>query len=93
MFHVYILINKRRTVFYTGSASDLKNRIYFHKKKLIAGFTKKYNVDQLVYYESLNDIESARKREKQVKSYSREKKKALVESMNPSWEDLTPKLA
>lgn len=93
VFHVYILINARRTVFYTGCARDLKNRVYFHKKRLIPGFTKKYNVDRLVYHESFADVEPARLREKQIKGYSRAKKRLLVESMNPAWADLSPQLS
>ena len=86
--YVYILSNRHRNVVYVGSIDDLMKRIYFHKKQLIAGFTKKYNVDQLVYFEECNSIEDALAREKQIKGYRREKKNRLVQKMNPSWEDL-----
>ena len=86
--YVYILINKRRTVMYVGCTDDLKKRVYFHKKRLIPGFTKKYNVDQLVYYESFASKAEALERESQIKKYRRSKKDDLVVKMNPSLEDL-----
>jgi putative endonuclease len=93
VYYVYILSNRRRTVFYTGSTEGLRKRVYFHKKGLIEGFTRRYNVDQLVYYEHHDDLSSARKREKQVKSYSRAKKQALVKTMNSGWNDLFEQLS
>jgi putative endonuclease len=86
--HVYILTNRHRNVIYVGSTDDLRKRIYFHKKRLIPGFTKKYNVDQLVYYESYRSIEEAFAREKQIKGYKREKKNTLILETNPLWVDL-----
>ena len=85
---IYIICNKRRNVAYVGSTDNLKKRIYFHKKRLIPGFTKKYNVDQLVYFELLNTHEQALIREKQIKGYRRAKKNDLIQKMNPKWNDL-----
>jgi putative endonuclease len=86
------MTNKNNTVLYTGVTNDLKRRAYEHKEKLIKGFTKKYRITKLVYYEISEDIESAILREKQVKGGSRAKKIALVNSMNSKWEDLYNKL-
>jgi putative endonuclease len=86
--HIYILSNNHRTVLYVGCTQALKNRIYFHKKRLIAGFTKKYNVSRLVYYEELACLDDALAREKQIKGYRREKKNRLIELVNPDWNDL-----
>ena len=85
--YVYILSNKGKNVVYVGSTDDLKKRIYFHKKRLIAGFTKKYNVDQLVYFEAFDTAVEAIGREKQIKGYRREKKSLLIGNMNPEWKD------
>jgi len=85
---VYILTNKRNTVLYTGVTNDLKRRVYEHRKKIIPGFTKKYNVYKLVYFEQTKSIEVAIHREKQLKGGSRLKKIALIESINPQWRDL-----
>ncbi len=81
--YVYILSNKRRDVVYVGSTGDLKKRVYFHKKRLISGFTKKYNVDQLVNFEVFDTAIEAMVREKQLKGYRREKKNLLIWNMNP----------
>ena len=86
-YHVYILSSRRRTL-YTGVTGDLQHRIYEHRHKLIEGFTKQYNVTQLVYFESTNEVHAAISREKQVKGWSRSKKIALIRSMNPEWKDL-----
>ncbi len=86
--YIYFMTNKRNTVLYTGVTSDLKKRVYEHKEKLIRGFTKKYNIDKLVYYEVFDDIENAILREKQIKAGSREKKMSLIKSMNPEFKDL-----
>jgi len=86
--YVYILSNRRKNVVYVGSTDDLKKRIYFHKKRLISGFTKKYNVDQLVYFEAFNTAAEAVDRERQIKGYRREKKNLLIWKMNPEWKDL-----
>lgn len=87
-YYIYIITNKYNTVLYTGVTNDLIRRVYDHKEKLIAGFTKKYNVDKLVYYEIFTDINNAITREKQIKAGSRQKKIDLVNSMNPQWCDL-----
>jgi putative endonuclease len=86
--HIYILSNNHRTVLYVGCTQTLKNRLYFHKKRLIPGFTKKYNVSRLVYYEELACLDDALAREKQIKGYRREKKNRLIGLMNPGWNDL-----
>jgi putative endonuclease len=88
MYYVYILTNAHKTVLYTGMTNNLNRRVYEHKEKLIEGFTNRYNVNRLVYYECTNDVLAAITREKQVKSYSRKKKLALIEGTNPAWEDL-----
>lgn len=86
--YVYILFNKRNGTLYTGVTSDLIKRIYEHKNKLADGFTKKYSVDKLGYYEVADNIESAIAREKQLKAGKRINKLKLIESTNPNWEDL-----
>ena len=88
-FCVYILTNKNNTVLYTGVTSDLARRMREHKGKAVDGFTKKYNVDKLVYYEVTNDAHTALSREKQIKAGSRKKKVELINSMNPDWKDLS----
>ena len=87
-FYVYILCNRYRNVIYVGCTDDLRKRIYFHKKRFISGFTKKYNVDRLVYYEQYSNLDDAMRRESQIKKYRREKKNTLVESENSNWYDL-----
>ena len=86
--YIYILFNKKNGTLYVGVTSDLIKRIYEHKNKIIDGFTKKYAIDKLGYYEIYEDIESAIQREKQIKSGSRKKKIELIETMNPDWNDL-----
>ena len=87
-YYVYILANKNNTVLYTGVTNDLVRRVHEHREKLVAGFTKKYNIDKLVYYEVVEDIEQAILREKQLKGGSREKKIELIEGVNHSWNNL-----
>jgi putative endonuclease len=87
-YFVYIMSNKSGTL-YTGVTNNLERRIYEHKHHLINGFTKKYRIDKLVYFEETNDINVAISREKQVKGWLRKKKIALIESMNPDWKDLS----
>lgn len=87
-YYVYITTNKGNTVLYTGVTNDLKRRAYEHKAKLANGFTKKYNVDKLVYYEIFDDPENAILREKQIKAGPRRRKVELVNSMNKEWMDL-----
>ena len=91
-FYVYILTNQRQTVLYTGFAKDLIKRVWEHKQHIVKGFTKKYNVDKLVYYEVFEDMNAALEREKQIKGGSRQKKLDLIDKTNPAWEDLYNKL-
>ena len=77
---------------YTGMTNDLKHRVYQHKNKLVDGFTKKYNVHKLVYYEETGDVVATIAREKQIKGWLRIKKNNLVESVNPDWRDLSGEL-
>ncbi len=91
-YYIYIMTNKSNTVLYTGVTNDLIRRAYGHKEKLIDGFTRRYNADRLVYYETCGDIESAIGREKQIKAGSRQKKEQLVNAMNPEWHDLYQEL-
>jgi len=87
-YYVYIMTNTSNRVLYTGVTNDLKRRVYEHKEKLVAGFTRKYNVTKLVYYEVLQDIENAILREKQIKAGSRQRKIDMVNGMNNAWLDL-----
>ncbi len=89
MYYVYILANKNNNVLYIGVTNDLERRIYEHKNKLCEGFTKKYNVDKLVYYEETKNIEEAISREKQLKKWSRTKKINLINTVNKTWRDLS----
>ena len=82
------MTNKRNTALYAGVTSDLFRRVYEHREKLVDGFTKKYNITKLVYYEVFNDIEYAILREKQIKGGSRRKKIQLISGMNQEWKDL-----
>jgi putative endonuclease len=91
-YFIYIMTNKLDSVLYTGVTSNLEKRVYEHQLKLIEGFTKKYNVDKLVYYEVFDSINDAIEREKQIKSGSRQKKMDLISNTNPSWKDLSNKL-
>ena len=86
--YIYILFNKKYGTLYVGVTSDLQKRIYEHKAKAVEGFTKKYDVDKLGYYEVFDDITEAIKREKKLKKYYRRQKIALIEKMNPNWQDL-----
>ena len=88
-YHVYIMTNPSRTSLYTGVTNDLERRVYQHKQKLAEGFTKRYNITMLAYYETTNDVQSAIRRERQIKGWLRSKKVALIESMNPLWVDLS----
>ena len=88
MYYVYILTNKYNKVLYVGITNDLIRRTYEHKSNLVEGFTSKYNVHKLVYYDLTSDVMSAITREKQVKGWTRNKKIKLIESMNPGWKDL-----
>ena len=87
-YYIYLLTHNHSNVLYTGVTNDLIRRIYEHKNKLQKGFTEKYNVDRLVYYEVYADIVGAITREKQIKGWSRKKKNELVNHANPKWKDL-----
>ena len=91
-FYVYIMSNKNNTVLYTGVTNDLRRRVYEHKDQMIEGFTKKYHITKLIYYEILRDAETAITREKQIKGGSRQKKVGLIEGINPQWKDLYEEL-
>ena len=86
------MTNKRNTALYTGITNDLKRRVYEHKEKLVDGFTKRYNITKLVYYEVFADPENAILREKQIKAGSRQKKIDLINSINREWLDLYEKI-
>jgi putative endonuclease len=88
LYYVYILTNANHTVLYTGVTNDLERRCFEHKNKIHKGFTQKYNVDNLVYYEIFDLIDLAIVREKQIKGYSREKKNELINKINIDWIDL-----
>ena len=87
-YYVYILSNNAGSVLYTGVTNDLIRRTDEHRRHLVAGFTSKYNVTRLVYFEETLEISSAIEREKQLKGGSRKKKLELINSMNPQWADL-----
>ncbi|MCK4390500.1 MAG: GIY-YIG nuclease family protein [Desulfobacterales bacterium] len=91
-YYVYIMTNKHNKVLYTGITNDLKRRVYQHKEKLVNGFTKKYNITKLVYYEVFQDPENAILREKQIKVGSRQKKIDLINSTNRKWLNLYEEL-
>ena len=86
--YVYVMSNRSK-ILYTGVTSGLARRVYQHKQKLVEGFTKKYNLTKLVYYEAGDDIRSAIQREKQIKGWLRRRKIDLIESVNPQWDDLS----
>jgi len=92
IYYVYILTNRSNKVLYTGITNDLSRRIYEHKNKLINGFTSKYNVHKLVYFDYVEDVKSAIEREKQIKGWLRKKKIELIESQNPDWRDLSKEI-
>ena len=89
MYYVYILSNWDDSVLYIGVTGNLPRRLYEHRNGLVDGFSKKYNVHKLVYYEHTGDVYSAISREKQLKKWRREKKNQLIETMNPQWCDLS----
>ena len=91
-YYVYFLTNWNNRVLYVGVTNDLKRRVYEHKNALMPGFTRKYNVNKLVYYEICKEIEGAILREKQIKAGSRQKKNELIAMANPGWEDLADKI-
>ena len=87
-YYIYILASRSRTL-YTGVTNNLMRRVLEHKRKLVPGFTSRYRLERLVYYETWGDIRAAIQREKQIKGWLRTKKIALIQSMNPVWRDLS----
>ena len=88
-FYVYMMTNKTNGVLYTGVTNDLWRRVAEHQEGLIAGFTKKYKIKKLVYYEDWQSIRDAIEREKRIKGWTRRKKNDLIESLNATWKDLS----
>ena len=91
-YFTYIVTNKKRGIPYTGITNDLKFRTFQHKQKQVKGFSSRYNLNKLVWYEEYQWVQDAIAREKEIKGWSRSKKIALIESVNPSWKDLYKKL-
>ena len=87
-YYIYIMASRSRTL-YTGVTNDLERRVYEHKNKLVRGFTAKYKIERLVYFETTEDVHAAIFREKQIKGWTRSKKLALIGSANPTWNDLS----
>ena len=87
-YYVYIMANRSRTI-YVGVTNNIARRVYEHKHMVHDGFTRRYLIDRLVYYEATNDVEGAIAREKQIKGWVRRRKVALIESANPAWRDLS----
>jgi putative endonuclease len=88
IYYIYILTNRSGTL-YIGMTNDLVRRVYQHKKKLVEGFTQRYNINRLIYYEETNDVRVAQARERQLKGWLRAKKIELIKTMNPDWKDLS----
>jgi putative endonuclease len=88
LYYVYILTNASHKVLYTGVTNDLERRCHEHKQKKIKGFTQKYNVDTLIYFEKFDSIDLAIAREKQIKGFSRAKKEMLINQLNKNWDEL-----
>ena len=87
-YYIYAMTNWNNEVLYIGMTSNLEKRLYEHKQKLVEGFTEKYNVNKLVYFETTNCAQSAVERERQLKGWTRKKKDQLIEAVNPHWEEL-----
>ena len=92
-YFVYILASVRNGTLYTGMSSDIVKRVYEHRNDLVEGFTKRYGVHRLVYYEVHQDVHAAIAREKQIKKWNRKWKIRLIEDSNPVWQDLYPQIA
>ena len=88
-YYVYLLTNKSNKVMYVGVTSHLERRVFEHKTKMVPGFTEKYNVNRLVFFEETQDVSAAIAREKEIKKWRREKKNQLVVAINPEWKDLS----
>ena len=88
-YYVYIMASKRNGTLYIGITSNLERRVYEHQQNIVKGFTEKYNVHHLVYYETTSDVQAALQREKQLKKWNRQWKLELVEKENPEWKDLS----
>ena len=88
MYYIYILSNKFNNVIYVGVTNDIVRRVYEHKHKVNDSFTSRYNVNKLVYYEETDSVDVAIAREKQIKSWNRERKNRLINSKNPDWNEL-----
>jgi putative endonuclease len=88
-YWTYILTNTSRTTLYTGITSTIARRSWEHKNKAFSGFTRRYRVDRLVYFEAFSQVDDAIAREKEIKGWIRKKKIALIESINPKWDDLS----
>lgn len=88
-YYIYILVSKRNGTLYIGMTNDLMRRVYEHKSGMIAGFTKKYSINNLVYFESTTDVNEAILREKRLKKWKRQWKIELIEKSNPDWQDLS----
>ena len=91
-YYLYILASRRNGTLYIGSTSDLIKRVWQHKQEIVEGFTKKYKVSMLVYFEEYSDPKEAIKREKNIKAWQRKWKLRLIEENNPNWEDLYAKI-
>jgi putative endonuclease len=91
-YYVYLLTNWNHRVMYVGVTNDLKRRLYEHKNKLVEGFSEKYNLNKLVYFEETQDVHTAITREKEIKKWRREKKNQLVNQINQEWQDLSETL-
>ena len=87
-YHIYILTSESNSVLYVGFTNDLKRRVYEHKNHLVEGFTSRYRINKLVYFETCSDVNSAITREKQIKKWLRRKKVELIQGDNPEWQDL-----
>ncbi len=87
-YYVYILATKNNGTIYVGTTNNIIRRVYEHKNELIEGFTKRYHIHKLVYYESTTDVKAAIAREKQIKSWSRARKNSLITSINPEWKEI-----
>lgn len=88
-YYVYIITNKSNSTLYVGVTNNLKRRLFEHKNKLVDGFSKRYNLNKLIYFEETSDINSAIEREKHIKAYSRLKKESLIFYLNPTKKDLS----